>query len=502
MYISAYLDSLDLFILASYDRFLCINRHHEWVIWPKKRCQTHKRDFPLIFQYLSTLKVRGLLKAKLDPTSQQILRIWRHSSREGRMIGGGSGGDGGKEDDVPQWDPKMPPVEKLEYKSVPVFAMVAKRLSDQKVIPKIADVNLVINAMILVFDIMLPIVTIGASVAAIVGTAGTGGDVAVESVTSTVNSGMFAVKLSRATVTMARSSIYLMELLQITFDRVPESQETDPDPGPEKIKRETRAVIKQMIRDGNEDLISDVCNILSKLSDGVMSVVGDWISTLIPDDASITGKFIRFSVDLTVLVGAQYAFQEFSFIFNHLPHKARRLLKYGDELRVFLNEMLTLMREMVRRIAAGEMPRQDLSAAGVLGRVHDKILTQIVPGLKLSENVAIQMGMDKVLLVVLDEYFAPNIDNAIDAVIRSVPLAFVILVFSEVCQNASILEGIKEEIKKETSAEQPAHRASPQLPPPQFMPPFATPAQTTQNAQQGGSTRLSQYVKYCQYQLD
>jgi hypothetical protein len=112
------------------------------------------------------------------------------------------------------------------------------------------------------------------------------------------------------------------------------------------------------------------------------------------------------------------------------------------------------------------------------------------------------MGMDKVLLVVLDEYFAPNIDNAIDAVIRSVPLAFVILVFSEVCQNASILEGIKEEIKKETSAEQPAHRASPQLPPPQFMPPFATPAQTTQNAQQGGSTRLSQYVKYCQYQLD
>ena len=152
------------------------------------------------------------------------------------------------------------------------------------------------------------------------------------------------------TVNVVEQSTYLKQLFAIKFERHTQQSgggNDDPDLGVLQIKRDTVNVIRQMIIDNQEDQLEAICKILGQILDNISSVVGDWISTFIPDDAGLVGITIRIIVNALSV----RAFGICSALFNRMPPKFRDLLKYPDQLKAFLDDIAVYLEEMLRQKA-------------------------------------------------------------------------------------------------------------------------------------------------------
>jgi len=490
MYTKAYIDCIDLLILSYYDKILCLNKTGEYIIATKQKCRNMK-------QLITKLKTDGcihfkdncVLLVKLDQESINLLHTWGHGLDHNRkqityknspvfaMSGGNENENENENENGKMYlNPNMKMIT-LEYQPQPVFKNTAEKLEEQGVIAYIPKMDKVIDTLILLCDLMIPVVTTAAGVVAIIGTLGGGGDIIVKSVTSTVNTGLFATKIARAAIVMAENSSYLEQLLMISFKTDTEDQ--DDDQGPLQVRAEAMVIIEQMIRDGNESLIDEITRILMRLLDSVVTVTGQWISTFIPDEAGVIGHLIRGIVNITARKGASEAFNKCTWAFNKIPKQFRKFLKDGDALKVFLNDVLQFLKEAVKRIREGGPTNDEMTLSATFGRIHDKILTQVVPGLQVTEKISLQLGIDKILTKLIDEQFAPNIDNAVAVVMQVVPLTFVILVFAQISADPTTLDPIRNKIKQE-STQQPQTRTYVQPQPVQPQPRMYVQPQTVQ----------------------
>ena len=165
-------------------------------------------------------------------------------------------------------------------------------------------------------QIIITVLKVAIGVGSVVVTFGAGGDTVVKSIVATINSGLFYLNLIQVTTTLATQSTYLSDLLKINFVE-----------GPEKVKQETLVIIQRMVSDGNEAQIDPICEILASMLSSIAMVVGDWISTFIPDDAGLVG------VAVTTIINqvSKHAFSLLSSVFDKIPTIFQDLFKHPEK---------------------------------------------------------------------------------------------------------------------------------------------------------------------------
>jgi hypothetical protein len=275
--------------------------------------------------------------------------------------------------------------------------------------------------------VLLTAMKISIGVGSVIVTFGAGGDTIVEAISATISSGMFFTNLTEMTLTLAEQSKYMSQLFRITFEN-----------GPEQVKSEALEVLRQMIRDGQEDQVGVICTTLQGMLESIAQVVGDWISTFIPDDAGIVGTVIT----TVITTSSQKANSILTGLFNRVPPQFQELLKHPDLLREFLIGIIRSIEEGMRHTGATS---DEMSISATIGRIK-KIGQELVPGIKLAEKLGVDTLMLDAIFSVIKKYFEPNIDRATQVVGKVMPLIFIIFVFGEVCGDPSLLEEIKSSI--------------------------------------------------------
>lgn len=415
MYTTAYIDCLDLLILSYYDRFLCLDRSNNYIITNGQKCKKLRK----LINHLKNdpnVKKNALLLVKIDQTSMNLLRQWGHGLDKNQKqislhkipyfaksmsMNGGSG-------NVEVVQPIQQIQPSLEYKRDSTFS---SQLKDT-------------------LKMILTVMKIAVGVGSVVVTFGAGGDTIVESISSTINSGMFYVNLAEVTVKLATDSPYLAQLFKISFVE-----------GPEQVKIDTIVIIKQIFIDGQDDQIGIICGLLQNLLDSIARVVGDWISTFIPDDAGIVGTIVTTIINAS----SKHAFNMLSTLFNKVPTKFQDLLKHPEELHKFLIGILRSLEEGLRRTDSIEPSSNEMSLSATVGRIK-KVGQQIIPGANLAVKYGIDSKVLDMLFNVIKNYFEPNIERAILVVGQVMPLIFAILTFSELCHDTAQLSALKAEI--------------------------------------------------------
>jgi hypothetical protein len=264
---------------------------------------------------------------------------------------------------------------------------------------------------------------------ATIGTAGAGGDTIIESIITTINSGIFCADLLHTILLLSENSIYLKKLMDITFME-----------GPQKVKDDTLSIVKQIIIDGNEDMIDIICNILGSLLKSISMVVGDWISTFIPNDSGVVGT----TVAIIVNISANQAYDVLDSLFNKIPNVFQELLKDPQQLSVFLINILDMFEKALRN---KDPPSDQMTFTDTFGRLK-KVGRQLLPGLALAEKYGLDDEILNILLEIIENHFKPNIENSVKVVRHVMPLIFIILIFNNICSDETILRQIKMEIKK------------------------------------------------------
>ena len=412
MYTTAYIDCLDLLILSYFDRFLCLDRSNNYVITKGRKCKKMRK----LINHLKkdpNVKKNALLLVKIDQTSMNLLHQWGHGLdkngtqitlheipyfAKSRSMNGGNGQVG-----IVQPIQQMHP--SLEYKRDPTFS---SQLKDA-------------------LKVVLTVMKIAVGVGSVIVTFGAGGDTIVESISSTINSGMFYANLVEVTVKLATDSPYLAQLLKISFVE-----------GPEQVKIDTMTIIKQIFIDGQDGQIGTICDLLQNLLDSIARVVGDWISTFIPDDAGIVGTIVTTIINAS----SKHAFNMLSTLFNKVPSKFQNLLKHPEELHKFLIGILRSLEEGLRQTGPTS---NEMSLSATIGRMK-KVGQQIIPGANLAVKYGIDAKVLDMLFNVIKNYFEPNIEKAILVVGQVMPLIFVILTFNELCHDTTQINAIKAEI--------------------------------------------------------
>jgi 2,5-diketo-D-gluconate reductase A len=286
---------------------------------------------------------------------------------------------------------------------------------------------------------ILTVIKITGGAAAMVGTMGAGGDTLVESVITTINSGLFYTELTQTLATLASNSQYVQQLIQISFEN-----------GPSKVKEETIRIVKQMIQEGNQSMLESVCHTFDDLLKSVATVVGDWISTFIPDDAGIVGT----TVTLIINTAADKAFGILETLFNTVPEKFQDLLKHPQKLYDFLISILRMLEEGLREKGP---TTNEMTFKATIGRLK-KIGKQIVPGAALAEKFGIDEKILDMVFGIIKNYFEPNIQRAVSVAGQVMPLIFVILSLKQICGNP---DWIKEQAETQITTVTPSRAPVP-----------------------------------------
>jgi hypothetical protein len=276
-------------------------------------------------------------------------------------------------------------------------------------------------------QIIITVLKVAIGVGSVVVTFGAGGDTVVKSIVATINSGLFYLNLIQVTTTLATQSTYLSDLLKINFVE-----------GPEKVKQETLVIIQRMVSDGNEAQIDPICEILASMLSSIAMVVGDWISTFIPDDAGLVG------VAVTTIINqvSKHAFSLLSSVFDKIPTIFQDLFKHPEKLQKFL---IGIVRDLEKGLRQKGPTTDEMTLSATIGRLK-KIGQHYLPGAQLAEKYGLDDAMFDVLFKVIKDYFEPNIERAVYVVGQVMPLVFVILTFNEICEKGlpeSIVRPVK-----------------------------------------------------------
>lgn len=397
----SYIDINDLLILYCYGYLLCLNRQNNYVLLKKRQCHN-------ISQVINKLQKNkdNWLKVDLNDICIKILHHWGHGLNHLK--------------------------QQVLYKGVPLYAEPYMSGGDEQFSPQHLQYTRDTTMTRQMKDALRVIVTImkvSIGVGSVIVTLGAGGDTIVEAISSTINSGIFYTNLMQLLTTLATESTYLQQLLNISFEN-----------GPSSVRTETLGIINQIIIDGNDDQLDMICEIFHDLLSSIASVVGDWVSTFIPDDAGMVGVVITQLINQS----AKHAYKVLEALFDKVPTSFQNLLKYPDELQKFLIDILRSLEQGLRQTS---QPGEEMSLSATVSRLKN-VGKQMIPGLKMAEKYGIDAKMLDVLFGLIKTYFEPNIEKAVWVVGKVMPLIFTILTFNEVCTDQSTLDQMKSELHK------------------------------------------------------
>lgn len=389
MPIKGYLDVTDLLILSYYDRLICFDKNHRhYKIVNLNECPTYKKDLTHLLKSLKNHK--NIFLVEMDPIDIQILHQWGHGL------------------DINQ--------NQITWKNKPYFGQTggAKQLEYVKS-------NLLTGYLKTALRLLIKTLKVGAGVGAVIASGGAGGDTIVGAITATIDSGMFFLQLINAISEASNESIYLKRIFEIKFDQ-----------GPEAVHKKTLEILHEMVNNGHKDQLDIICPTLMDLLQGIANVVGDWISTFLPDSAGIVGSIIE-----SIISNAKAdSYKTLTDLFNILPAQGQDMLKDSKKLNDFLVGILQFLQDSLTK------DDETLSMSGFASRFIKSTVTSVIPGMRLLERSGFDKTVYDKIFGIIKQYYEPNISKAVKVVDIVMPLLFATLTVNEFCIDESKLENL------------------------------------------------------------
>lgn len=391
----AYIDVIDLLILSYYDRILCFNVKNEYSMTNSSNICKNKSQ---IIRFLNTLegKTDNHFIAELSQKDIRILHQWGHGlDKNGKQL----------------------------YKNhLPYFMIESKsNLKYQRS-------NLFGDEIKTALNFILKSTKLVAGVLAIVGSGGAGGDTIVSAISATINSGIFMDNLMTSLRNLGENNQYLKQILELRFNQ-----------GPEDVNKKTITIMKQMASDGHIELLETMCPPLNEILENIAMIVGDWISTFIPDSAGTVGLLIEEIIESN----AGDSYERLVKLFNMLPNSAQDLFKDSQKMSEFLIGILNFLKETLTQ------DNQSMSLTGTGERFLKSSMTMMVPGMRLLQRSNYDKVMFTKIFDVISKYYEPNINKAVRVLEKVMPLTFSILTINKFCENPDLLT--QPVVLKETS---------------------------------------------------
>jgi hypothetical protein len=392
MAISCYINLNNLLVLSYYDRLIDLDRNGHYQIYGD---HDHKRSAFQLINLIKSLKCNPqcgpnrYFLVRLEPYDIEILHNWGFGlDLNGQQL----------------------------YRSVKStkYLFFGNSMNSQRGGAKLSyeRSNTFSSTMKTTLKFLIKGLKITAGIGAVVASGGAGGDTIVGAISATIDSGMFAERLFNVINSESQSNVYLGDLLKIKFYD-----------GPESVRQQTITIIERIVADGQIDQLDLICPTLNDLLDSIANVVGDWISTFIPDSGGLVGSII----ESVISSNGDDSYNILATFFNKMPSQAQDLLK---NILKFLEDALT-----------GD--NQEPTSSGMASKFLKTSVTMAIPGGALIQKSGLDKQMYQEIFNFIRTYFEPNIDKATAVVAIVMPLVFVILTLGEYCKNRSKLETLQ-----------------------------------------------------------
>jgi len=249
-------------------------------------------------------------------------------------------------------------------------------------------------------------------IASVVVSMGGGGDEVVKIISAVYSTSAFVVDFVEIYMDAKEHNLYLKEIMSINFSK-----------GPAGVESEVKLILMQMIANGHEELISDICSILVKILNAVAGVFGDWISSFIPDDAGIVG--IAIQQIITAL--SENVFLEILDKYHMLPTEVQETMQSPPKMKQFLSDLLMTIKKLLTE------NNDNWSKAGIADR-YLKAALHMVPVVSWFTGSYAGETLTKDILDVLQEKFKPHIPGAVKGIDIVIPMVFAILSIYKYCR--------------------------------------------------------------------
>ena len=430
MSIFGYIDANDLLILSYYDRILCLGKNNHYIITGLRNtdCKNSQEVVKRLNRSVKLQAIQGqglsqpdYFLVKLNRLDINILHLWGHGldehsnqiysngypifSKTSRSLSGGGVGILPYRASFPQTPPSY----------IWGFSQTGGGVADQL---KYTHSTIFSGAMKSTLKLLIKSLKVTAGIGAVVASGGAGGDTIVGAISATIDSGMFAQQLLDVRTEVAKGNIYFKEIFEITFAG-----------GPEDVHTQATNIIRKMVANGQIGQLDLMCPTLIDLLEGIGNIVGDWISTFIPDSGGLVGSVIE-----SIISSAEKgSYNKLAMLFNKLPDFAQDLFKNPKKLNKFLKDILQFLEDIL-------IKDQPTNAPPSTSSFLKTSVTMAIPGGQIMKA----SGFDKIIYTkifdIIKLYYEPNIDKATQVVGIIMPLVFAILTINEFCLDHSLID--------------------------------------------------------------
>ncbi|MBC8227648.1 MAG: hypothetical protein H8E74_11055 [Gammaproteobacteria bacterium] len=187
-----------------------------------------------------------------------------------------------------------------------------------------------INEAIEIKELLRDVVKGGLGAGAIALTGGAGGDTVVDII--------FAVESSTAILKAVDDAINSASDIA---EAMKAAMSVNISSGPDSIYNAVENVIETLIENSDlaADVIEEMASAIEGLLDRLVTSVGDWVATVLPDDAGLGGVLVREALQEIITKLGKSVFDFAKGAFSKLPDQAQAFIGSPDAMASFLNEI-------------------------------------------------------------------------------------------------------------------------------------------------------------------
>jgi hypothetical protein len=227
--------------------------------------------------------------------------------------------------------------------------------------------------------------TAGAAGAATAGTAGLGGDTIVEIVSLVVDIGMYMTEIALTIGRAGVATVALMEMWAVKFDR-----------GIDGVTKDVNDILRR-----HPDALSGIVDFANANITQLANMFGSALSTLIPDDMSITGWVVSETIIALVASSPTIVFNVIKSIYNQLPVNVTMILQDPEVTEKIIISAINIFINMVMTSSDAttpEMIKQHVARSTAVNVTAAAALFVPVVGLMLAPAIFLAGNTGNVLL--------------------------------------------------------------------------------------------------------
>jgi uncharacterized membrane protein (UPF0127 family) len=226
--------------------------------------------------------------------------------------------------------------------------------------------------------------------AAVVGTAGMGGDVLTDMLFAMESSADVISKVEEVTSGATEMA-----------DVITAAKEANIQNGSDAVYDAVLGVTQKLADTGEEAQIEAVKEAVDALVEKLANAIGEWVATALPDDAGMGGIALREAIEAIIGSGADDVYEQLKAGFERLPQQAKEFIEDPVAMEQFLNGIVD---ELVKILdgaggEGGEGTKGTTGATGTMGEQADmfkKVAGAAVKG-AVTLNPVMMLAKPKIL---------------------------------------------------------------------------------------------------------